>query len=398
MQEIYQHDKIIPLFPTLPVAFSYGEGSWLYDTDGNEYLDAMGGMAVCCLGHANPQIAEAMYYQAKKLIHTTNFFQVPNQYKLAEKLTEISGMKKVYFCNSGAEANEAALKISRLFARKKNIDLPKVIVTHKGLHGRTIATLSASDIPGVRNGFDPLLKEFIRVPFNDINSMEKTLKEDKDVVAIMLEPIQGEGGINVFEDGYLKGIRSLCDKYDCLMILDEVQTGIGRTGKWFAFQHELITPDILCLAKALGSGFPIGACLVSGKATDIFQLGNHGSTCGGNPLGTHISREVIEIIEENNLVSNSNLMGEYLKNKLKEDLSKFKCVTEIRGKGLMIGVQINCNAKKLLMFGLKHRIIFNVTHNNVIRILPPLNVSEKECDLIVLRIKKCLQDFEKDLS
>ena len=394
MMQPQTHNTVIPLFPTLPVAFKQGRGIWLYDIHDREYLDAMGGMAVCCLGHAHPKITAAITDQASQLMHTTNFFQVPNQYDLADKMTELTGMEKAYFCSTGAETTEAAIKMTRRFAAQKNITQPKIVVTQKGLHGRSLATLSASDIPGIQKGYDPLVSGFVRVAFNDLDAIKQQVASQPDIVAVMVEPIQGEGGINVFSPGYLKGIRALCDEYGCLMILDEIQTGMGRTGQWYAFQHEGITPDILCSAKGLGNGFPIGACLVNGKATELFQLGAHGSTYGGNPLACRVSSTVIHVIEQDHLLENCQKMGDYLKQQLQEELAEFASVAEVRGMGLMIGVQINRPCRELLQYGLENRLIFNVTHNHVIRLLPALNITQHQCDLIVMRLKQCLAQFE----
>lgn len=388
---------LMPIYNPLPIAPSYGEGCWVYDDKGNKYLDTFSGIAVSILGHNHPAIINAITEQARKIIHTSNVVEVPLQLSLANFLNKISGMNQNFFCNSGAEANEAAIKIAKLYATKHGNHNPKIIVAQKGFHGRTLGVVSASGNDKVKAGFDPLIPGFIQVPFNDIKAIEELAKLHTDIVAVYIEPIQGEGGINVPENGYLKSIRSICDKNNWLMILDEVQTGIARTGKWFAYQHDGILPDILALAKSLGGGMPIGACLTSGKANDVMQVGNHGSTYGGNPLCCHVSEAVLRTIEENNLCAHANEMGQYLINNLKEILPKHKSVVDIRGKGLMIGVELDHPCREIMYTALKHNVLLNVTGVNVIRIVPPVIINKEEIDLLASKLDAIISEYSKSL-
>jgi acetylornithine/N-succinyldiaminopimelate aminotransferase len=381
-------------FNRLPVAFERGSGVWLWDTDGNQYLDAVTGIAVCGLGHAHPAITKAICEQSAKLIHTSNNYEIPNQEKLAKTLCRISGMEQAYFCNSGAETNESALKLARLFARKKQIANPLVITMKNSFHGRSLATLSASGTPRIQVGFEPLVSHFEYVNFNDIDAVKNSLQENQEsLVGFMLEPIQGDGGICIAEIDYLQQLRALCDENNLLLIFDEVQTGLGRTGKWFAGQHANVLPDILTVAKTLGNGFPIGACLTRGKAANLFGPGKHGTTFGGSPLGCAIAHTVIQVIEEEKYCENAQKMGDYLCHQLRTRFQKYAGVLEVRGKGLMIGVQLDRNCLEISRIALRHKILINVVANCMIRLLPPLTLTQPEADELVERLDHCLHDF-----
>ena len=353
-------------YARLPVSFERGEGAYLFDTNGDQYLDALAGIAVCSVGHANPQIAEAIADQARTLIHTSNVYGIPNQTELGEKLCKLAGMDKVFFGNSGAEANEAAIKLSRLYGKNKGIERSKIVVMTGSFHGRTLATLSATGSRKVQAGFSPLVEGFVRVDYNDIDALEKVAETTKDITAVLLEPVQGEGGIVIPDAGYLKAVRALCDKHDWLMMLDEVQSGVGRTGEWFAFQHEGITPDVMSLAKALGNGVPIGACLAAGKASEVLSAGTHGSTYGGNPLVTRVALEVLDIMEKQKLLENAKNMGEYLKQQFEHEFVGVDAVKEIRGLGLMIGIQLDRDCGELVKAALANKLLINVTAGKVI--------------------------------
>ena len=387
--------KIMPTyFNQMPVSFEYGRGAWLWDQHGNQYLDSLSGIAVCGLGHAHPDVTRTIVEQAGKVLHTSNTFLIAKQIELAEKLTQAAGMEQAYFCNSGAEANEAAIKLARLYARKKNIAAPIIITMRNSFHGRSMATLSASGTERIQQGFEPLVKDFIYVNLNDISEFDEVAKKYHDnIIAVMLEPIQGDGGIQIASDEYLSHLRKYCDEQDLLLILDEVQTGVGRTGKWFAHQHTAIKPDIMTVAKALGNGVPIGACLVRGKACNLFGPGKHGTTFGGNPFVCAVGCAVLDTMQKDNVLNNATVIGEYLKNKLKTVLSKHPGFVEVRGKGLMIGVELDRNAMELTAIGLKHKLLFNITANKVVRLLPPLIITEAEADEIVARLDTALAEF-----
>lgn len=380
-------------YARLPVSFERGEGAYLFDSNGDQYLDALAGIAVCSVGHANPQIADAIAEQARTLIHTSNVYGIPNQEELGTKLCKLAGMDKVFFGNSGAEANEAAIKLARLYGKKKGIERPRVIVMTGSFHGRTLATLSATGSRKVQAGFSPLLEGFIRVDYNDIDAIKKIAETNKDVAAILVEPVQGEGGIIIPDAGYLKAVRDICDTQDWLMMLDEVQSGIGRTGEWFAFQHEGITPDVMSLAKALGNGVPIGACLAAGKASEILSAGTHGSTFGGNPLVTRVALEVLDIIEKQNLLDNAKNMGEYLIQQFKHEFAGNDSVKDIRGHGLMIGIELDRDCGELVKAALDNKLLINVTAGRVIRLLPPIIITQDQADEIVKIIVKITNEF-----
>lgn len=374
------------LMPTnydqLPIYFERGKGVWLYDSHQHAYLDALSGLGVNCLGHGHPDFISTITDQINKLIHTSNTYRIDSQDKLAEKLLQISQMEQAVFVNSGAEANETAIKLTRLYAKKNHVAEPIILSAHHAFHGHTMAATSASGIERVRIGFEPLLPTFIQAPFNNVEILTKLVAANPNIVAIMLEPIQGDGGIKIPEIDYLPEVRKLCDKHNLLLILDEVQTGIARTGKWFAFQHYNIIPDILTVAKALGNGIPIGACLVRGKARDLFEPGKHGSTFGGSPLACTASLAVLSIIENDNIIDNIVLRGQQILDGLKNRLPSF----QVRGKGLMIGVDVNKSCQGLMHIGLENKILFNIVSEHVIRLLPPFIVSEYEANEIVERL------------
>jgi len=392
-------------YARLPVAFSSGEGVYLNATDTRQYLDALSGIAVCGLGHAHPKIADAIADQAKKLIHTSNLYEIPLQTELGDKLCAISGMDKVFFSNSGAEANEAAIKLARLHGKQQGIERPGIIVMEGSFHGRTLATLSATGNRKVQAGFEPLVAGFIRVPYNDIEAIQKIAGNNSDIAAILVEPIQGEGGVVIPDADYLNKIRRICDQNNWLMMLDEIQTGMGRTGEWFAFQHshnnDSLTPndkpDVMTLAKALGNGVPIGACLASGKAAELFQPGNHGSTFGGNPLATRAGLAVLETIEYDNLIANAENMGRYMLEQFRQQLNAVESVKEIRGLGLMIGIELepaeNKNHAELVKQALDENLLINVTADNVVRLLPPLIINKEQADIIINTVSILIKTF-----
>ncbi len=377
----------------LQIGFVSGSGACLTDTEGNQYLDALSGIAVCGLGHAHPEVQAAISEQAADLIHTSNLYRIPLQERLAERLVVHAGMDRVFFCNSGAEANEAAIKLSRLHARRKQIATPVIVTMEKSFHGRTMATLSATGNAKVQRGFEPLLEGFRHIPYNDVDALYNLADETSDITAVMVEPIQGEGGVVIPDDGYLKAVRLFCNQHDCLMIVDEVQTGMCRSGKWFAFQHEAVEPDVVTLAKALGNGVPIGACLARGRAADLFQPGSHGSTFGGNPLAARAALTVIEVLEREKLDVHATAMGEYLLRRLNESLGYNKGIKEIRGRGLMIGIEFERGCTDLVGKALEQKLLINVTAGNVIRLLPPLIIDEGWANEIVLRLSRLLEDY-----
>lgn len=386
---------IMPVYQRLPVAFDRGKGVWLWDTEGKQYLDAMSGIAVTILGHGHPAAIEAITTQAQKLLHTSNGYCIPWQERLAQKLAELSGMEQAFFNHSGAEANELGLKIARLYGHHRGVEQPKILVMSGGFHGRTIGALSASGNPKIQAGFEPLLPGFVRGPYNDAAAIEQAIQENPDIVAVLLEPVQGNAGIIVPDFGYLQKVRQICDRANCLMVLDEVQTGIGHTGKMFAYQHEDIWPDVLCLAKALGNGIPIGACLVRGPATGLIKTGQHGSTLGGNPFASRVAFTVLETIEKENLLTQATEVGEYLLKRLHQTLRENPMVTRISGKGLMIGVELDRPALDIRLLGLEEGLVFNVTAQRVIRLLPPLVLTTAEADILIGRLVTCLDKFSQ---
>jgi acetylornithine aminotransferase len=378
----------------LSVEFDKGIGSWLIDMHGERYLDALSGIAVCGLGHSHPSISKVIAEQSANLIHTSNIYRIPLQEKLAEKLAGHSGMDNVFFCNSGAEANEAAIKLARLHAHKQKITNPVILVMHNSFHGRTMATISANGSPTkAHQGFEPLLSGFKHIAFNDIEALKSSVNAIENIVAIMLEPIQGEGGIVIPNKNYLKTIRSICDKNNLLMIVDEVQTGMCRTGKWFAFQHEKILPDIMTIAKALGNGVPIGACLARGKSAKFFQAGSHGSTFGGNPLASSVALEVINILETKKIDKHAAELGSYFLENFRKSLEGVQGIIDIRGKGLMMAIELEKNCPDLVEKALNNKLLINVTSGNVIRLLPPLIMTKLEADQVVSILTDTLKKY-----
>lgn len=386
-------NTIMNTYGRLPVTFERGEGAWLWDTDGQKYLDAFSGVAVCNLGHAHPDVAKALCNQAQKLTHTSNWYGIANQQTLADELTRLSGMDNAFFCNSGAEANETAIKIARLYGHNKNISNPVVIVTEQSFHGRTLATLSATGSRKVQAGFEPLVSGFVRVPFNNLDAINSIAEKNPNVVAILVEPVQGEGGVNIPDDNYLPGIRKICNQHDWLMMLDEVQTGMCRTGEWFAFQHHNIKPDVMPLAKALANGVPIGACLARGAAADVLKQGNHGSTFGGNPLATGAAIATIRALEQSDAANQSMKLGTAMLNAFHIALDDEPHVKEIRGKGLMIGIELDVPCFELVTMALEQKLLINVTAEKVIRLLPPLTITDQESTLITDQVIALIKTF-----
>ncbi len=384
---------LITTYNPLPVSFTHGEGVWLYDEKGQAYLDGLSGIAVCGLGHAHPDITRTIQEQAAKLIHCSNSYLIKEQQQLAEKLLAIAGMQQVFFGNSGAEANEAAIKLARLYGHKKGISSPSIIVMERAFHGRTMGTLTASGSRKVQAGFEPFLPGFIRAPFNDFEAIQTITHNREDIVAIMLEPIQGEGGIYTADDNYLRNLAQLCKDQDYLLILDEIQTGNARTGKFFSYMHAGISPDIVTTAKGLGNGMPISACLMNPKACDLFKPGNHGSTFGGNPLACATALTVLEVIERDKLCERVKHNSERLKTQLMEALSSHPGVRAFRGKGYMLGIELDRPAMDARKIGLDQGVLFNVTAENVIRLLPPLIISEEEIDELVRRLSLSVINF-----
>lgn len=385
-------NHIMNTYARLPVTFEKGDGATLQDSEGKIYLDAISGIAVTSLGHAHPFISEAICKQSQQLIHTSNLYQIKNQQLLADQLIELSGMEQVFFCNSGAEANEAAIKIAKKFGNQQNITNPTIIVMENSFHGRTMATLSATGNSKVHEGFQPLVGGFIRVPFDNVAAVE-ALSDNSDIVAILVEPIQGEGGVHVPQKGYLKALRKICDTNNWLLMIDEIQTGMGRTGQWFAFQHENITPDVLTLAKALGNGVPIGACIANNKATDILVPGNHGTTFGGNPLACAAGLAVIEVLKTHNFIPAVAKKGELLLNQFKSVLAQQPGIVAIRGQGYMLGIQLDRPCGELVKIALEKGLLINVTRGDTVRLLPTFVMSQEQTDQLITELSQMIIDF-----
>jgi acetylornithine aminotransferase len=383
---------LMTTYQPLALSFCKGLGTRLWDQAGREYLDAVAGVAVTNVGHSHPKIVAAISEQAGLLLHTSNLYSIDWQQRLAGKLTQLAGMQRAFFNNSGAEANETALKLARLHGWRKGIEQPLVVVMENAFHGRTLGTLSASDGPAVRLGFSELPGDFVKVPFGDLKALERVQqRHGPRIVAILMEPIQGESGVQPAPPGYLKAVRELCNGHGWLMMLDEIQTGIGRTGQWFAFQHEGIVPDVMTLAKGLGNGIPIGACLARGKAADLFTPGSHGSTFGGNPLACRVGCTVLEIIEEQALLENAARQGERLLTRLRAELADNPNVLAIRGRGLMIGIELKQPIRDLTLIAARdHGLLINVTRGKTIRLLPPLTIDEREVEMIVRGICRAI--------
>jgi acetylornithine aminotransferase len=377
----------------LPVALSHGKGLRVWDTDGKCYLDGLAGIAVNTLGHAHPKLTPALQDQIGKMIHSCNYYHVPNQEALAAKLVELSGMTNVFFCNSGLEANEAALKLARKFGHGKGIEKPEIVVYEKSFHGRSIATLAATGNEKIKEGFGPLPEGFVRVPVNDIEALKKATHGNKNIAAVFLETIQGEGGVQPFHAQYLKDVRAVCDANDWLLMIDEVQCGMGRTGKWFAHQWADIVPDVMPLAKGLGSGVPIGAVVAGPKAANIFQPGNHGTTFGGNPLAMRAGVETIRIMEEDGLLANAAKVGAHLRAALERELAGVAGVKEIRGQGLMVGIELDRSCGVIMNRALDAGLLLSVTADSVVRLVPPLIITEAEADEIVSILVPIIKTF-----
>lgn len=384
---------VMNTYARLPVAFSHGQGCRITDTEGREYLDALSGIAVSTLGHAHPRLVAAISAQAGRMLHTSNLYRIAEQEQLADKLCALSGMSEVFFSNSGAEANEAAIKLARFFGHKKQIEMPTIIVMEKAFHGRTMATLSATGNRKAQAGFEPLVSGFVRVPYGDLEAIKAVADHNKNIVAVMLEIIQGEGGIHLADPTYYRGVRELCDAHDWLMICDEVQCGMGRTGKWFGYQQAGVQPDIATLAKGLGSGVPIGACMAQGKAAGLFGPGNHGSTFGGNPLVSTAALTTIDVIEQDGLLANAAHIGNLIRTLFAEALAGVSGVVDIRGHGLMIGIELDRPCGDLVGKGLSAGLLINVTADCVVRFLPPLIFSESDARELVARTAPLIKEF-----
>jgi len=391
--EIDEMSHVMNTYGRLPVTFERGAGIWLWDTAGKRYLDALAGVAVNAVGHSHPTLVAALRDQVGKLIHTSNIYQIAAQEKFADRIAEASGMDKVFFCNSGAEANEAAIKLARYYGHKKGVENPAVVVLDKSFHGRTLATLSATGSRKVQAGFEPLVSGFVRVPFNDLEAVRRVAASNRNVVAVLAELVQGEGGVSVCGDDYLKGLREICDANGWLLMLDEVQTGMGRTGKMFAFQHYGVMPDVITLAKGLGGGVPVGACVARGEAATLFQPGSHGSTFGGNPLACAAGLATLEIIESENLCRNATDVGAHIRASLQRALAETPGVREIRGKGLMIGIELDRPCGDLVKTALEAGLLINVTADNVVRLVPPLVMSRTEADQLVSELAPLIRSF-----
>ncbi|MDA8127794.1 MAG: acetylornithine transaminase [Betaproteobacteria bacterium] len=376
-----------------PVAFVRGEGAYLWDEAGKRYLDAVAGVAVNGLGHAHPGLVKAIADQAAMLIHSSNLYRIPRQEELADRLCALSGMDKAFFCNSGCEANEAAIKLARLYGHNKGIEVPTIIVMEKAFHGRTMATLTATGSRKIQAGFEPLLSGFARVPFNDLDAIRHVAEHNKSVVAVLVEVVQGEGGINIMPSDVLGGLRQICDDHGWLLMLDEVQTGIGRTGTWFGFQHSGVMPDVMALAKGLGGGVPIGACLARGAAADVFQPGNHGSTFGGNPLACAAALATLDAIEDEKLLDNARVRGEAIRAGLRQALDGVRGVVDIRGEGMMIGIELGRPCGELVGVARDAGVLINVTSDTVIRLVPPLIYGAAEVDALVAAVAGIVKNY-----
>ena len=384
---------VMPTYGRLPVAFVRGEGSYVYDSEGKRYLDALTGIAVCGLGHANPAVAEAIARQASTLLHTSNLYRIPEQERLASRLCAISGMDNVFFCNSGAEANEATIKIARLYGHAREIDEPHIVVADGSFHGRTMATLTATGNRKVQAGFEPLLGGFVRAPYNDVESVEKIAANNKKVVAVLVEPVLGEGGVVIPDDGYLDALRGICDRHEWLLMLDEVQTGNGRTGRYFAYQHTDILPDVVATAKGLGNGVPIGACLARGEAAKMLVAGTHGSTFGGNFLACAAANAVVDQLTDGGMIERAGELGERMLARFRDRLAGNNRVKEIRGKGLMVAVELNQPCTELIAAAVEAGLLINVAVDSVVRLLPPLTMSDDEADTVVDLVVGLIEDL-----
>jgi len=391
-----QPSHLMATYGRQAISFVRGRGAYLYTAEGTEYLDALTGIAVCGLGHAHPVIAEAIAEQAATLVHTSNLYEIPWQTAAAQKLAEVSGMEEIFFSNSGAESNEGAIKIARKFGAQQGIAYPKILVAEQSFHGRTLATLSATGNKKVQEGFAPLVDGFIRVPFGDVEAIQEAAINHPDIVAILIEPIQGEGGVNTAPQGfsYLEDVRALCNQHNWLMMLDEIQTGNGRTGKYFAYQHTSIIPDVMTTAKGLGNGFPIGAVMTQGKAVGLLGAGSHGSTYGGTVLGSRVVYTVLDALEKENAVENAATVGAYIVDQLRAQLADYN--VQVRGFGMMIGIQLPKDCAELVAIARdEYKLIINVTAGSVVRLLPPLNMTQAQADELLQRLVAVIQNFLK---
>ena len=389
---------LMSTYARLPVTFVKGAGVTLWDTQGNAYLDALSGISVCNIGHAHPAVSQAICEQANTLVHTSNLYNIAHQEALGEQLCALSGLDKVFFGNSGAEANEAAIKIARLYGHNKGIELPTIIVMSNSFHGRTIATVTATGNVKAQTGFAPLVAGFVRVPYGDVAAVQALATTNNNIVAILVEPIQGEGGIRIPAADYLPQLRAICDQHDWLLMLDEIQAGLCRSGKWFAFQHSAIKPDVMTLAKALGNGVPIGACLAGAKAANVFAPGNHGSTFGGNPLACRAALATLKVMQDEQLDQRAAELGQYFVTQFKQKLGSLNGVDEIRGQGLLLGIELNKDCGELVKQALAKGLLINVTAGNVIRLLPPLVINKAEADQIITIVTQLVQDFLQPAS
>jgi acetylornithine aminotransferase len=380
-------------YARLPVSFERGQGVWLWDASGRRYLDALAGIAVSTLGHGHPGLTRVLSEQAERLIHCSNLYHIEQQEALASKLCALSEMDNVFFCTSGAEANEAAIKLARAYGHQRGTDVPTIVVMEKSFHGRTMATLTASGNRKVQAGFEPLLPGFARVPYNDAQALESAVANNQNIVAVLVEPVQGEGGVNIAEPQYLRSLREVCDRHGWLLMLDEVQSGIARTGRWFAHQHANILPDVMTLAKGLGSGIPIGACLARGEAAEVLKPGTHGSTFGGSPFSCAAALTTLSVIEEEGLLGNAVEMGDFIRQGLRRALDKVEGVVEIRGLGLMVGIELDRDCVELMQLALKEGLLINVTVDKTIRLLPPLIIKRDEAKLLVETLASLVSEF-----
>ena len=385
-------NTLMTTYGRLPISFEKGDGAWLWDTEGRRYLDAISGIAVCSLGHAHPAVTRALCEQAGQLVHTSNLYGIQRQQALGDRLTAVAGMDRVFFGNSGAEANEAAIKLARLHGHGLGIERPAIVVMEGSFHGRTLATLSATGNRKVQAGFEPLVSGFLRVPYGDLEAIA-ALSKNKDIVAVLVEPVQGESGIRIPADDYLPGIRQLCDDNGWLMMLDEIQTGLCRSGEWFAWQHSGARPDVLTSAKALGNGVPIGACLARGAAAELFHPGNHGSTFGGNPLVCAAALAVIDTMDEHKLAARAKVLGEQLLADLRNALDGITGISEIRGQGLLLAIELNRPCTELVQQALDEGLLINVTAGQVVRLLPPLTLSDDEAAMLVDTLSTLIRRF-----
>ncbi len=386
----------MPTYTRQAIAFTAGEGCWLVDEHENRYLDALSGISVCNIGHANPHICKEISHQASQLLHTSNLYRIPLQEKLASRLCDLSGLDTVFFCNSGAEANEAAIKICRKTGNDRGMKDAVIVVMRGSFHGRTMATLSATGNEKVQQGFAPLLQGFHHIPYNDLDALQALAKGPLNIVAVMLEPVQGEGGVVIPDRGYLKSVREICSEQHWLMVVDEVQTGMCRTGQWFACQHEQVIPDVMTLAKSLGNGVPIGACLANTEAGAVLSAGTHGSTFGGNPLSARAALAVIDFMTSNNIAERASRLGETMRSGFEKTLATVKHVQDIRNLGLMIGIQLDRDCTDLVGLALERKLLINVTAGNVIRLLPPLIINDEELNLIVETLSELIKDYLKE--